>query len=101
MEFEYVGLIIGDDLVYRNGRVETDYTRHPEGSGEVKRPHQRKPKPEDSMILDRIIRTMYKVLFTRGQKGLYLYAMDPDLRDYLHIEIDRVKDAQKRLQAYA
>lgn len=101
MEFEYVGLIIGDDLLYRNGRVETDYTRHPEKSGEFKRPYQRKPKPEDSMILDRIIRNTYKVLFTRGQKGLYLYVMDPDLRNYLRIEIDRVNDAQKRLQAYA
>ena len=53
------------------------------------------------MILDRIIRNTYKVLFTRGQKGLYLYVMDPDLRNYLRIEIDRVNDAQKRLQAYA
>ena len=53
------------------------------------------------MILDRIIRNTYKVLFTRGRKGLYLYVMDPDLRNYLRIEIDRVNDAQKRLQAYA
>ena len=53
------------------------------------------------MILDRIIRNTYNVLFTRGQKGLYLYVMDPDLRNYLRIEIDRVNDAQKRLQAYA
>ena len=101
MEFEYVGLIIGDDLIYRNGRVETDYTRHPEGSGEFKRPHQRRPKPEDSMILDRIIRNTYKVLFTRGQKGLFLYVMDPALREYLRIEIDHVNDAQKRLRTYA
>jgi len=101
MEFEYVGLIIGDDLVYRNGRVETDYTRHPEGSGEFKRPHQRRPKPENSMILDRIIRNTYKVLFTRGQKGLFLYVMDPALREYLRIEIDHVNDAQKRLRTYA
>lgn len=100
MEFEYVGLIIGDDLIYRNGKVETDYTKHPAGSGEFKRPHQRKPKPEDSMILDRIIRNTYKVLFTRGQKGLYLYVMDPNLRNYLRIEIDRVNDAQERFQAY-
>ncbi len=53
------------------------------------------------MILDRIIRNTYNVLFTRGQKGLYLYVMDPDLRNYLRIEIDRVNDARKRLQAYA
>ncbi len=101
MEFEYVGLIVGDDLLYRDGHVVTDYTRHPEGSGEFKRPHQRKPNPEDAQILDRIIRNTYKVLFTRGQKGLYLYVMDPALREFLRIEIDRVKETQARLKAYA
>ena len=53
------------------------------------------------MILDRIIRNTYKVLFTRGQKGLFLYVMDPALREYLRIEIDHVNDAQKRLRTYA
>ncbi len=101
MEFEYVGLIIGDDLLYRNGKIETDYTKHPAGSGEFKRPHQKRPKVEDEVILDRIIRNTYKVLFTRGQKGLYLYVMDDDLRDHLRIEINRVNDAQARLKAYA
>ena len=101
MEFEYVGLIIGDDLLYRNGQIITDYTKHPAGSGEFKRPHQKKPKPEDREIFDRIIRNTYKVLFTRGQKGLYLYVMDADLKNYLEEEIDRIKKTQARLMAYA
>ena len=101
MEFEYVGLIVGDDLLYRDGRVVTDYTRHPAGSGEFKRPHQRKPNPADAPILDRIIRNTYKVLFTRGQKGLYLYVMDDALREYFRSEIKRVKNTQARLKAYA
>jgi len=25
---------------YRNGRVETDYSKHPTGAGEFKRPHK-------------------------------------------------------------
>lgn len=101
MEFEYVGLIIGDDLIYRNGRVETDYTKHPDGSGEFKRPHQRKPKPEDWNIIDKIIRNTYKVLFTRGQKGLYLYVMDDELRDHLKIEVETMHRNQSHLLAYA
>ena len=101
MEFEYVGLIIGDDLIYRDGHVVTDYTKHPKGSGEFKRPHKQKPDPADKDILDRIIRNTYKVLFTRGQKGLYLYVLDEELRNYLRIEIDRVHDSQVRLKAYA
>ena len=101
MEFEYVGLIIGDDLIYRNGRVETDYTKHPDGSGEFKRPHQRKPKAEDWKIIDKIIRNTYKVLFTRGQKGLYLYVMDDALRDHLRIEIETLNRNQAHLLEYA
>ncbi len=98
MEFEYVGLIIGDDLVYRDGHVLTDYTRHPEKAGEFKRPHQQKPDPADKEILDRIIRNTYKVLFTRGQKGLYLYVMDKDLREYLKGQIQLIAEEQRLLR---
>lgn len=103
MEFEYVGLIIGDDMVYRKGKIVTDYRRHPESAGEFKRPHQQKPKAEDAAIIDRIIRNTYKVLFTRGQKGLYLYVMDPDLREYLRKKVDEFNENNQRLRlsAYA
>ncbi len=101
MEFEYVGLIVGNDLLYRDGHIITDYTKHPSGSGEFKRPNQRYPKPEDAEIIDRLIRNTYKVLFTRGQKGLYLYVMDDQLREHLRIEIEKVKSNQARLLAYA
>ena len=100
MEFEYVGLIIGDDLVYRDNKIITDYTRHPKGSGEFKRPYQRKTKIEDIPIIDRIIRNTYKVLFTRGQKGLYLYVMNPELREYLREQIEELNKTRERLMAY-
>ena len=96
MEFEYVGLIIGDDLIYRNGKVETDFTKHPAKSGEFRRPHQQKVKPEDAPILDRIIRNTYKVLFTRGQKGMFLYVMDQELREYLRREIQQLVSTQEQ-----
>lgn len=90
MEFEYVGLIIGDDLLYRNGKVLTDYTKHPSKAGEFKRPYQQKPKLEDQDIIDRLIRNTYKVLFTRGQKGIYFYIMDDALRAYIKERIKEV-----------
>ena len=103
MEFEYVGLIVGDDLIYRDGKIKTDYSRHPESAGEFKRPYQRKPKVEDETIIDKIIRNTYKVLFTRGQKGLYLYIMDRELREYLRkeIEIFNASNERRRVKAYA
>lgn len=91
MEFEYAGLIVANDLIYRNGQVLTDYTKHPEGAAEFKRPHARKVNIADEQIIDRIIRNTYKVLFTRGQKGCYLYVMDKELREYLKKRINELK----------
>jgi DUF2075 family protein len=87
MEFEYVGLIVGDDLLYRDGRVETDYQRHPKGAGEFKRPHQKKVLEEDLPVVDRIIRNMYKVLFTRGQKGVTYISWIQDLENILRWQL--------------
>lgn len=87
MEFEYIGLIVGNDLIYRNGRVETDYSKHPSGAGEFKRPHKQTVDPSDYSIVDNIIRNTYKVLFTRGQKGCYLYIMDKPLKEYMEKRI--------------
>ncbi len=91
MEFEYVGLIIGDDLLYRNGKVVTDYTRHPKKAGEFRRPRQQKVFESDKDLVDRLIRNTYKVLFTRGQKGIYLYCMDAGMKEYLK---KRIEDLQ-------
>jgi DUF2075 family protein len=92
MEFEYVGLIVGDDLLYRDGRIVTDYTKHPEKAGEFRRPHQKKVLPEDYEAVDRIIRNTYKVLFTRGMKGCFLYVMDKNLKDYLNDSLRILKN---------
>lgn len=92
MEFEYVGLIIADDLIYRNNQVLTDYTKHPEGATEFKRPHAKKINIADVSVIDKIIRNTYKVLFTRGQKGCYLYVMDKELGKYLKKRINELKN---------
>lgn len=91
MEFEYVGLIVGNDLLYRNGIVITDYTVHPKKAGEFKRPSKRSVNPDDAEIIDRLIRNTYKVLFTRGQKGCILYVMDEPLREYLRNRIQELR----------
>ena len=91
MEFLYTGLIVAPDLIYRNGKVETDYTKHPAGAAEFRRPHARKVNPDDALIIDKIIRNTYKVLFTRGQKGTYLYVMDSNLKKYLQERINELK----------
>jgi hypothetical protein len=88
MEFDYVGVIIGDDLIYRNGRVLTDYTKHPSKAGEFRRPHKQKIDPNDKEIIDRLIRNTYRVLFQRGLRGAYLYVMDSELKVFINSKID-------------
>jgi DUF2075 family protein len=88
MEFEYVGLIIGDDFVYRNGQIMTDYNKHPDGANEFKRPHQRRVHPSDANLIDQLIRNTYRVLLSRGQKGCYIFCLDKELSRYLKRRIE-------------
>lgn len=77
LEFDYVGVIIGKDLRYENGRVITDknqVARSDKSSG-VR-------TTKDVLLADRIIRNTYKTLMSRGQKGCYIYCEDEKLREY-------------------
>jgi len=91
MEFEYVGIIIGNDFIYKDGKIQTDYSKHPDSANEFKRPHQRKINPSDSVHIDTLIRNTYRVLLSRGQKGCYIYCMDQELSSYLKTRIQDLK----------
>lgn len=84
LEVDYVGVIIGDDFVIRNGEV-------------VCRPEKRatsdrsifgwkallKSRPvEGKKQLDLIIKNTYRTLMTRGMKGCYVYCTDSETANY-------------------
>lgn len=79
LEFDYVGVIIGLDLQYRDGAVITDYRKRflkrDKSIANVR-------TPEDEKRADRIIRNTYKTLLSRGQKGCFIYCEDPALGNY-------------------
>ena len=78
MEFDYVGVIIGKDLIYRNGHIQTDK------KAISKDDHTSKIKTcRDDKVAERLIKNTYKVLLTRGQKGCFVYCEDEALREYL------------------
>jgi len=79
LEFDYVGVIIGKDLVCRNGRIYTDPSKRAK-SDQSLRGLKSNPNPD---LGDRIVKNTYKTLLTRGQKGCYIYCEDAELRDYL------------------
>ncbi|WP_423409019.1 DNA/RNA helicase domain-containing protein [Heyndrickxia sp. MSNUG] len=97
LEFDYVGVIIGDDLFYRDGEVLTDHTKRAKTDNSLKGLKKMlKENPEEAeQLADEIIRNTYRTLMTRGQKGCFVYCTDKELEGYL---IERVRDIQ---QVYA
>lgn len=94
LEFDYVGVIIGDDLVYKDGEVNTEYTKRAKTDNSLKGLKKMlKEKPEESkQLADEIIRNTYRTLMTRGQKGCFVYCTDKELEGYFK---ERVKDIQQ------
>ena len=80
LEFDYVGVIIGKDLKYRNGKVVTEVAARAKTDQSLRGLKQK--EKDDPMLGDRIIRNTYKTLLTRGQKGCYIYCEDEELQRY-------------------
>lgn len=91
LEFEYAGVIIGDDLQYRDGHVITDYTKRAKTDQSLKGIKKlAKENPEKAQKeADLIIRNTYRTLMTRGQKGCFIFCTDKALNEYLKERINR------------
>jgi DUF2075 family protein len=89
LKFDYVGVIIGKDLIYRNGKVMTSKNAISldDNSSGIRKCH-------DEALADRLIRNTYKVLMTRGQKGCFVYCEDKELRDYLKTSLKKLPNNQ-------
>lgn len=77
-DLNYVGLIIGRDVFFdkNSKRLEVNPTHfHDKGSS--------KGLKNDYEKLRRFVLNSYKTMMKRGIKGLYLYVLDPELRNYL------------------
>lgn len=85
LEFEYVGVIIGDDLRYEDGDLVTDFTKRAKTDKSIhglKKMSKEEPE-RASKLADEIIKNTYRTLMTRGMRGCYVYATNPELRAYL------------------
>lgn len=72
-EFDYIGVIIGDDLKYdvSQGKLVTNY--------EATKDPTLKRKKES---FDTYVRNIYRVLMSRGIKGCYIFCTDPETNRY-------------------
>ena len=85
LEFDYVGVIIGDDIRYENGHVITDFTKRARTDQSLKgiKKLYRENPDEALKRADEIIKNTYRTLMTRGMKGCYIYCTDPGMREYI------------------
>lgn len=91
LELDYVGVIIGPDLIARNGRLltlpearaKTDKSLHG-----YKKERSLDPIAADAKA-DEIIRNTYRTLMSRGMKGCYVWSVDPETNQFLKDQLPK------------
>lgn len=84
LEVDYIGVIVGDDFVVRQGEVVCRPAKRATSDKSIfgwKRLLEVHPI-EGKLQLDLIIKNTYRTLMTRGMKGCYIYCTDQETADY-------------------
>lgn len=90
LELDYVGVIIGPDMRYENGRIITDVSQRSGNDQSVKgfKSLIKQNKGKALQDADDIIKNTYRTLLTRGMKGCYVYCCDKQLAEYFAAQIE-------------
>jgi DUF2075 family protein len=90
VEFDWLGVLIGPDLVYRDGKVvgipESRARTDASLNGWKTALKNAASTEEQEAVLAKvqdIIKSTYKVLLTRGRYGCFVWCADAELREYL------------------
>jgi DUF2075 family protein len=84
LELDYIGVIIGPDLIARDGKLITVPKARSNKDRSIrgwKKMMEVDPEGTQERV-DRIIRNTYKTLMTRGMKGAYIYCVDSETLNY-------------------
>lgn len=93
LELDYVGVLVGSDLLARNGQLLTA-PEHRSKQDRSIRGYKKllKSDPDDAVKrVDQIIRNTYRTLMTRGMKGCYVYFTDEETMEYFKRAIAKAK----------
>lgn len=84
LEVDYVGVIIGRDLVVVDGVLRTDPAARAKTDKSLAgfKKEQKIDPVGAELKADEIIRNTYRTLMSRGMKGCYVYFVDPATADY-------------------
>jgi uncharacterized protein len=75
-EYDWNGVLMGPDLVWRNDHWVAVRTANRD-------PDFRNPKKVSDQEFDALVRNVYKVLLSRGMRGTLLYSTDPETHAFL------------------
>ena len=94
---------MGPDIRYKDGKVVTDVSVHPNRDAAVKGLKGRINNGDYQALhlSDEIIKNTYRTLMTRGMKGCYVFCCDSALSDYLKSLLIKVekKEHEPRIEA--
>jgi len=84
LEVDYIGVIVGDDIIVRNGKVMVDPSKRASSDMSVRgyKKLLQENRPHMQETLSAIIKNTYRTLMTRGMKGCYIYCVDPETQEY-------------------
>ncbi|MDX9815792.1 MAG: DUF2075 domain-containing protein [Smithellaceae bacterium] len=82
LELSYVGVIIGDDLIVRDGVVRVDPAKRSSGDRSMHGYKKIKDTDAGKEKIRSLIKNTYKTLMTRGLKGCYVYCTDKETLEY-------------------
>jgi DUF2075 family protein len=92
LELDYVGVIIGEDLVFDGSKLITDPSKRAKTDQSLK--GYKKERKEDPVSAetkaDELIRNTYRTLMSRGMKGCYIFAVDKKTREFFIDAIERL-----------
>jgi len=91
LEVDYIGVIIGPDLIVRSETVITDVSKRASSDKSVfgyKKFLMEKPA-EAREQLDLIVKNTYRTLMTRGQKGCYVYFTDKETEEWFKGKLNK------------
>lgn len=89
LELDYVGVIIGPDLVFRDDQIVTDASKRASSDQSVKGLKKMFESDPDGArkLADIVVKNTYRTLMTRGMKGCYVYCVDAALAEHMRSRI--------------
>lgn len=89
LELDYIGVIVGPDLVVREGKVVTrpEYRARTDSSLKGYKQAFKKDPAAAAKKADAIIKNTYRTLMTRGMKGCYVFFTDEETQQYFQNKV--------------